>query len=161
MAHQDLATYLNDHLAGSVVALELLEHLEAVHSREPLRDFFRQLRADIAADRDELVALMKALNIDQSRTRKASAWLAEKFTELKLRVDDPKAGALLLFESLEALSLGIEGKRSLWITLAATSETTPSLKLADYARLQQRAQEQRDRVEELRIKTALVALADD
>ena len=161
MAHQDLATYLNDHLAGSVVALELLEHLEAVHSREPLRDFFRQLRADIAADRDELVALMKALNIDQSRTRKASAWLAEKFTELKLRVDDPKAGALLLFESLEALSLGIEGKRSLWITLAATSESTPSLKIADYGRLQQRAQEQRDRVEELRIKTALVALADD
>lgn len=49
---------------------------------------------------------MKALNIDQSRMRKASAWLAEKFTELKLRFDDPKAGALLLFESLEALSLG-------------------------------------------------------
>jgi len=47
---------------------------------------------DIAADRDELEALMKALNIDQSRTRKASAWLAEKFTELKLRFDDSKAG---------------------------------------------------------------------
>jgi len=47
---------------------------------------------------------MKALNIDQSRTRKASAWLAEKFTELKLRFDDPKAGALLLFESQSSLS---------------------------------------------------------
>ena len=160
MAHEPLATYLNDHLAGSVVALELLEHLEATHSEDTLRDFFRKLRADIAADRDELEALMKALNIDQSRTRKASAWLTEKLTELKLRFDDPKAGALLLFESLEALSLGIEGKRSLLITLAATSETTPSLKFADYDRLQQRAQEQRDRVEDLRIKTALKALTD-
>jgi len=161
MAHEHLATYLNDHLAGSVVALELLEHLEAVHSEDRLRDFFRELRADIAADRDELEALMKALNIDQSRTRKASAWLTEKVTELKLRFDDPKAGALLLFESLEAVSLGIEGKRSLWIALAATSETTPSLRIADYDRLQQRAQEQRDRIEALRVETALMALTAD
>jgi hypothetical protein len=161
MAHEHLATYLNDHLAGSVVALELLDHLEATHSEDPLRAFFRELRADIAADRDELEALMKALNIDQSRTRKASAWLTGKITELKLRFDDPKADALLLFESLEALLLGIEGKRSLWLTLAATSETEPSLQIADYERLQQRAQEQRDRVEKLRIKTALTALADD
>ena len=92
---------------------------------------------------------------------KHQAWLAEKFTQLKLRFDDPKAGALLLFESLEALSLGIEGKRSLWITLAATSETEPLLGIADYDRLQQRAQQQRDRVEELRIKTALTALTAD
>ena len=160
MAHEHLAAYLNDHLAGSVVALELLEHLEAAHSEDSLSNFFRALRADIASDRDELEQLMKELNIEQSRTRKALAWLTEKFTELKLRFDDPKAGALLLFESLEALSLGIEGKRSLWITLAATSETTPSLRIADYDRLQQRAQEQRDRVEELRIKTALKALTD-
>lgn len=160
MAHEHLATYLNDHLAGSVLALELLEHLEGVHSDDPLRDFFSKLRADIAADRDELEVLMKALNIDQSRTRKASAWLAEKFTELKLRFDDPQAGALLLFESLEALSLGIEGKRSLWTVLAATAETMPSLGIANYDRLQQRAREQRDRVEELRLKTALTALTD-
>jgi hypothetical protein len=46
---------------------------------------------------------MKRLNIDQSRTRKASAWLGEKMTELKLRFGDPKDGTLRLFESLEAL----------------------------------------------------------
>jgi len=160
MAQDHLATYLNDHLAGSVAAIELLEHLESTHSEDPLHDFFRELRADIIADQGELEALMQALNIDQSRTRKASAWLTGKITELKLRFDDPQAGALLLFESLEALSLGIEGKRSLWIALAATSKTTPSLRVADYDRLQQSAQEQRDRVEELRIKTALTALTD-
>jgi hypothetical protein len=142
MAQEHLATYLNDHLAGSVVALELLEHLEATHSEDTLRDFFKNIQehsrtfhADIAADRDELEALMKALNIDQSRTRKASAWLAEKFTELKLRFDDPKAGAFLLYESLEALSLGIEGKRFSWIALAATAQTMPSLRIGDYDRL--------------------------
>jgi hypothetical protein len=161
MADEHLATYLNDHLAGSVVALELLEHLEATHTDSGLRDFFVQLYADIAADRDELEGLMKSLLITQSRTRRASAWLAEKMTELKLLVDDPQGGALRLFESFEALSLGIEGKRSLWIALAAVAEKSPALRIIDYGRLTQRATEQRARVEKLRIDTAIKALTED
>jgi hypothetical protein len=161
MAEEHLATYLNDHLAGSVVALELLEHLEATHTAPWLRDFFRQLHSDIAADRNELEGLMKSLLISQSRTRKASAWLAEKMTELKLRLDDPQGGSLSLFESLEALSLGIEGKRSLWIALTVVAEKSPALRIIDYERLTQRATEQRARVEKLRIDTASKALAYD
>jgi hypothetical protein len=158
MAGDDIATYLNDHLAGSVVALELLEHLVSTHANSDLEQFFVQLRTDIAEDRHELETLMARLGITESRTRKASAWLTEKVTELKLRLDDPEGGALRLFESLEALSLGIEGKRSLWIALAAAAEDLPSLKILDYQRLVRRAQEQRERVEELRIDTARKAL---
>jgi hypothetical protein len=161
MAHEHIATYLNDHLAGSVVAIELLEHLESTHSESELGAFFKQLRADIAADRDVLDHLMKRLEIGESRIRKASAWLAEKMTELKLRFDDPKDGPLRLFESLEALSLGIEGKRSLWIALKAAAEKSPSLRILDYERLMQRAQEQRNRVETQRIDTAKKALTYD
>jgi len=40
MANEHLATYLNDHLAGSVVALELLDQLEATHYDGALGDFF-------------------------------------------------------------------------------------------------------------------------
>lgn len=158
MADDHMATYLNDHLAGSVMALELLDHLEATHSESELSTFFKQLRADVTADRDELQRLMDHLDIGESRTRKASAWLAEKTTELKLRFDDPEDGSLRLFESLEALSLGIEGKRSLWIALTAAAEKSPSLRILDYGRLTQRAQNQRDRVETLRIETAKQAL---
>jgi hypothetical protein len=158
MADEHLTKYLNDHLAGSVVALELLDHLSATHSKTELGTFFRQLRFDIAADRDALQELMERLDIGESRTRKASAWLTEKMTELKLAFDDPKDGSLRLFESLEALSLGIEGKRSLWIALIAAAEKSPSLRLVDYESLKQRAQEQRDRVEKLRIETAQQAL---
>ena len=154
MAHEHLTTYLNDHLAGSVVALELLDHLQATHAGSELGTFFKQLSSDIAADRDELQGLMERLEISESRTRKASAWFTEKVTELKLRLDDPKDGSLRLFESLEALSLGIEGKRSLWIALIAAAEQSPSLRILDYERLEERAQEQRDRVENLRIATA-------
>ena len=159
MANQHLATYLNDHLAGSVVALELLEHLEGAHADTPLADFFSNLRSEIAADREELESLMGRLHISQSRTRKASAWVTEKFTEIKLRLDDPGDGDLRLFESLEALSLGIEGKRSLWLALSTVAEVTPALRLVDYERLKQRAEEQRSRVEVVRLDTARTALA--
>ena len=161
MADHDIFTYLNDHLAGSVVALELLEHLKAAYENTDLEQFFAQLKADIAADRRELEAFMAQLGITESGARKASAWLTEKITELKLRIDDPKDGPLRLFESLEALSLGIEGKRSLWIALAAAAENSPRLKTMDYQRLVRRAQEQRDRVEELRIDTARKTLTPE
>ena len=68
--------------------------------------------------------------------------------------------ALYFSMNRSKLSLGIEGKRSSWIALAATAQTTPSLRIGDYDRLQQRAQEQRNRVEALRVETAPTALTD-
>jgi hypothetical protein len=157
--NEHLATYLNDHLAGSVVAIELMEHLEATFAGTPVAAFVANLRADVEADRRELEALMVQLQIAESRTRKASAWLTEKFTELKLRLDDPAGGELRLFESYEALSLGIEGKRSLWLALSAAAADTPALQIVDYGRLIQRAEEQRSRVEARRLEAANTALS--
>jgi len=158
LADDYIATYLNDHLAGSVVAVELMENLETVYAGLPIADFIAKLRADIEVDIRELEDLMGHLQISESRTRKASAWLTEKFTQLKLRLDDPAHGDLRLFESLEALSLGIEGKRSLWLALSAAAELSPQLRIANYQRLQQRAEEQRARVEGQRLELARKAL---
>ena len=158
MADEHLATYLNDHLAGAVAALELLEQLEAAQEGTPLEGFLIALQADIAADLEELAALMKRLGVAESRTRKASAWFAGKMTELKLRLDDRSGGDLHLFESLEALSLGIEGKHSLWRALISAAEAAPALRVADFERLAERAIEQRSRVETARLEAAKKAL---
>jgi hypothetical protein len=158
MADEHIATYLSDHLAGAVAALELLEHLEAAHSDTPLGVFVAEIRADVEADRRELEALMDRLHVTESRTRQATAWLAGKMTELKLRVDDPAGGALRLLEALEALSIGIEGKRAMWLALTAAAEDAPKLQLVDYGRLTQRAEDQRRRVEEVRLVAAKKAL---
>ena len=157
MADEQIATYLNDHLAGSVVAIELMEHLEAAHAGTPLERFFAELRADVMADRKELEALMSRLGIQESGARKATAWLTEKITEIKLRLDDPAGGALRLLEALEALSLGIEGKRGMCLALAAAAEVAPGLKAIDYERMKRRAEEQRQRVEEVRLHAAKAA----
>ena len=46
-----LATYLHDHLAGSVHAVSLLEFIRDQHEREPLGRFASGLLAEIEADR--------------------------------------------------------------------------------------------------------------
>lgn len=158
MNHPHLVTYLNDHLAGSVVALELLDGLEREHAGTPIARFVAGLRGEIEQDRGELGTLMTRLNITESLPRKAVAWLTEKATALKLRLDDPHEGPLRLLESFEGLSLGIEGKRLLWRSLQAASAGTPDLQGPDYDRLAGRAEEQRRGLEPLRIEAARAAL---
>jgi hypothetical protein len=157
MVNEHLAVYLNDHLAGSVAALELIEYLRAARAGTALEAFFAELHTDVMADRQELEALMARLHIAESRRRKATAWLAEKATQLKLQLDDPAGGTLRLLEGLEALAVGIEGKRGLWQALAAVAEDEPELQGNDYPRLIQRAEEQHRRVEVARLQAAKAA----
>ncbi len=159
MAELRLATYLNDHLAGSEVVLELLEHLERSLPDTPAARFAAGLRVDIEADRRELEALMGRLQIAASRTRTAAAWLAAKGTELKLRLDDSAGGALRRLEVFDAVSVGIEGKRLLWRALAAAAEGRPDLRGIDYVRLERAAEDQRRRVERARLEAATAAFA--
>lgn len=158
MADDTVATYLNDHLAGSVAAIDLLAHLQDVHGGHGPDRFLAALRTDIEADRQELERLMDRLGVAESRTRKAGAWLSEKVSHLQLRLDDPAAGSLHLLEAFDALATGIEGKRSLWRALAAAAEEAPSLQGPDYARLEQRAEDQRVRLETVRLEAARAAL---
>lgn len=158
MADEHIATYLNDHLAGATAAVELLEHLETAHAESGVGQAAAGLRAEIEADRQELRAVMDRLEIGESRARKASGWLGSKVTELKLRLDDRSGGDLHLFESLEVLSLGIEGKHGLWRALMAAAQDTPGLRVADYESLARRAVEQRSQVEAMRLEAARKAL---
>jgi hypothetical protein len=159
MNKENLATYLNDHLAGSVMALDLMQHLASEHAGTPLEGLLSGLHADVEAERRELQRLMDRLDISESSTRKVTAWVAEKASQLKLLVDDRAGGTLRLFESLEALSLGLEGKRSLWRALAAVSEQLPELRGLEYADLVRRSEEQRGRIEELRLAAAKAAFS--
>jgi len=157
MPRKHLASYLNDHLAGAATALELLKGLEKSHSGTDMGLFAAELRAEVSADREVLEALMERLGIARSAPRQMGGWLAEKAASLKLHLDDPADGTFRLLETLEALSLGIEGKHSLWCALEAAVATDAEL-VEDYSRLRQRAEEQRKRTELLRLSAARQAL---
>jgi hypothetical protein len=149
--NQHRRVYLNDHLAGSNSALELLDTL----GDEPgLGDWAAHLRDEVSADRRELEKLMDALHIPRGAMRQAAGWLGGRLAELKTRLDDRKGGALHRLELLEALGLGIDGKKALWTALESVSEKQPELRGPDYRHLVQRAVEQRQEVEIRRLAAA-------
>jgi hypothetical protein len=62
------------------------------------------------------------------------------------------------FEALELLTLGIQGKRVLWKALAVVAPYYASWVIYDFKALEQRAIEQRDRVETKRLQLAQLVL---
>jgi hypothetical protein len=150
-----LTSYLNDHLAGSVGALELLDRLISSYKEKPLEKFFQVLRSEIEDDQDQLKELIQKLGGHESTVRKAEAWLVEKLSRPKIDLEDgPETASTGLFLALEALVLGITGKRSLWRALQAASRSIPELARLDYAGLEKRAIEQCERVEARRLEIA-------
>ena len=156
----ELTNYLNDHLAGSVGALELLDRLVDMYREKPLENFFRNLRDDIHQDQEQLKELMQKLGAEESAVRKAGAWVVEKLSRAKIGVSDGAEGEIGLLLALEALVLGITGKRSLWRALHSASRTVPQLARLDYAGLEKRAIEQCERVEAKRLETARTAFQE-
>jgi hypothetical protein len=154
MSKEELSTYLKNHLAGSVGALELLDHLIETYKGKPFEEFFQNLRDEIDADLEALQDLIEKLGEKESAVRKAGVWVAEKLSRAKIRLSDSEKNQLGLFHALEGLVLGITGKRALWAALAVAAGAVPQLCELDYARLQKRAAEQCDRVEAKRLAVA-------
>jgi hypothetical protein len=152
-----LATYLEDHLAGAVFAIDLLEALRDEHAHDPLGQFAAEMLVEIEADRALLQGLAERAGGGSSTLKEVGAWLSEKMTRLKLR--RRTAGPLGTFESLEALALGILGKLALWRALATNSPYESRLHGIDFDYLSLRAQTQHARVEEWRLTTARTALS--
>ena len=70
-----LHTYLNDHLAGSVAAIELLDEVIEHHSEDRFGKIFRDWRGDIQADQETLRNLIQRLGAQESAIRKpARGW---------------------------------------------------------------------------------------
>lgn len=154
-----LSTYLHDHLAGSVAALDLLGSLEAGHAGGELGAFFATLTAEVRDDQKELKALIGRLGFTRSPVRQAVGWAAAKAARLKLAISDPAGGPLRRLEAVEALAVGIHGKGCLWRALDAAAASNPALSRLDYEQLEGRAAEQRERVERVRLEAARAALA--
>src|SRR4051794_6172184 len=151
---QHIATYLEDHLSGAVGGITMLEVLRDEHLNHPLGGFATELLAEIEADKITLQKLMEQLGLTSSTPKEAAAWIAAKVSRVKLGYS--VAGEFGVFEALEALSLGILGKRALWRALEVSSPS--GLHDFDFKQLVARAETQHAQVEEYRLKYAMSAL---
>jgi hypothetical protein len=160
MQTKHLATYLNDHLAGAVTAVQLLDHIGHSHADHRAAPLLARVRRDIEADRETLQSIMQRLGVSESPVRKVTGWLSERAATLKLKIDDPVDGVLRIYESIELLCIGIEGKRMLWGSLQTIAPHVDELKSVEFETLIARATEQRDALEPERLNAAVPAFTD-
>jgi hypothetical protein len=159
-ATSPLAIYLNDHLAGSSLAIDLVGRLADHYADRPLGAFFRTLLIDIEADQRVLEGVMARCGVAQSPVKSPMARLLERATRLKFELVRGSRDGLSLFERLEVLALGILGKQSLWRALQVIAPGHPRLVDLDLVTLEARAAEQFARVEQRRLEAAALVTDD-
>jgi hypothetical protein len=157
MSNAALETYLNDHLAGSVSAIQMLERAVEDHQATALGTRLGELLGAIREDQEELRGLIRRMGFSESPVKKAGAWLAEKAGRIKLGATTDADG-LGRLEMLEALTMGLHGKMQLWRALRAAAPRHPPLQDLDLTRLERRAREQHDLADAWRIEAAETAL---
>jgi hypothetical protein len=153
-----LAIYLNDHLGGSTVGVELSRRARGSNEGTPLGEFLATLTVEIEEDRETLEEVMEAVGAGRDRLKVYGAWAGEKLGRLKLNGSLLSYSPLSRVVELEGLRLGVEGKACLWRMLRQLAH--PRLAGFDFDALIARAERQRDELEQHRLEAGRLALAE-
>jgi hypothetical protein len=152
----NLATYVRDHLGGAKIAIQILEAMRDQHDDQKFRVFAEGLLEEVEADDHTLRLIAEKIGSGPSVAKQAGGWLLEKLARLKLGHTD--STNFEMFESLELLALGIQGKSCLWKALQAASRFDSRLHGYGFDEFISRAQRQYDKVESERLRLAQMVL---
>lgn len=152
-----LAIYLNDHLAGSIVGVQLARRARAGNEGTELGRALAEVGAEIEADQATLRRLMEHLGVAESKVKRAGAWLAERLGRLKLNGQLRGYSPLSRVVELEGLCGGIAGKGQLWEAMERTFGAT--LSDFDFGALAERAGSQLARLRAHRLDAVDEAFA--
>src|SRR3954467_949878 len=151
----NLATYLNDHLAGATTGRELAKRALSNNRGTEFEATLEWLVEQIVEDREALLGIMRAVGAPEDHLKKLAAFAVERVGRLKPNNSLLSYSPLSRVVELEGLVLGVTGKLAGWRSLQQVDE--PRLADFDLEGLAQRAIEQRDRVEEQRREAARIA----
>lgn len=160
MADRAMDVYLNDHLAGAMLGSNLAEQIQQRHGGSPLGELMGSLAPEIEEDRQTLLDLMKRMGTSQNPIKQAAGWVAEKASQMKFSGAGSGEPDQSAFMALEALTLGVEGKASMWRVLREVQSQYPPLAATNLDELIDRAARQRDALERERLATGALALAN-
>jgi hypothetical protein len=149
MPSRYLPIYLNDHLAGATLGVELARR--ALHA-DPDDELLQWLAPQLEEDRALLLRLMRRRGIEPSLAKSGLAWLAEKAGRLKANGHVVTRSPLSRLVELEGLAVGIEAKLGLWLALQETEADD------ELPTLVARARAPRGRLEPARLAAARGAL---
>jgi hypothetical protein len=154
-----LGIYLNDHLAGAVVGLELAKRAETSNRGNDFGRFLGRLVEEIEEDRRTLERVTDRLGVRRSRVKPALALVLERLGRLKLNGRVTAYSPLSRVVELEGLMLGVTGKLGLWRALERLGD--PRLTEFDLHALAERAKRQQSELEAHRLRAAEIALPRD
>jgi hypothetical protein len=160
MANRAIDVYLNDHLAGAMLGSDLADQIRERHEGSPLGELMSSIAPEIEEDRQQLVDLMERLDISRNPVKQATGWLAEKTSRVKFSGIGSGESDQSAFMALETLTLGVEGKASLWKALKQVQSQYPALASTDLDELIARAARQHDALEHARLEAGALALAN-
>jgi hypothetical protein len=154
-----LRIYLQDHLAGSTGGVELARRARGANEGTPYGEPLAKLADDIEADRRALESVMDDLGFGADRAKNLVFWMGEKAGRLKLNGQLTGYSPLSRMIELEGLITGVNGKRSLWLTLREVAEANPDLDSERLSRLVERAEQQLETLHDLRSRAGREAFA--
>lgn len=152
-ADRFLAIYLNDHLAGATLGVELARRLRSSNQGDPeVGQPLAGICAEIEADYETLGQLMERLGVSRDPVKPVLAKMAERLGRLKLNGQILGYSPLSRVLELEFLSGLVGGKMQLWNALEQSFGD--SLDGFDFHALAARADSQGQRLEDLHLAAA-------
>ncbi|HVW41944.1 MAG TPA: hypothetical protein VHC18_11420 [Amycolatopsis sp.] len=154
MSRTLLGIYLNDHLTGATVGVELAKRLARTEGEWAGNGRLERLAEEIEQDRAALLEMMAAIGEPVRRIEAAMGWVAEKAGRLKPNGRVVARSPLSRVVEFEAMRLGVEGKIAGWRTLRARAEVDSRLDADRLDELIAAGRSQATRLERLRTRAA-------
>src|SRR5690348_13799876 len=153
----NLATYLNDHLAGATTGRELAKRALSNNRGTQFEPTLQWVVEQLLEDRGTLLDIMRAVDAPEDHLKKLAAFALERAGRLKLNNSLFSYSPLSRLVEFEGLLVGVTGKLAGWHSLQQLDDQR--LASFDLEELVRRGNEQRDRIEEQRREAARIALA--
>ena len=144
---QALIAYLRDHLSGADMALRVVHRLGSTHQRNEVGTLFRRLSKELEEDRSVVRTLLMQLGASRRSIKRAAGFASG--TVLSVTAGG-EPGDLSLLRTLEALAVGVQGKRCLWRALQNLHNVPSIVDSMNFVELEAKAVRQWDALEERR-----------
>jgi hypothetical protein len=149
---QALIAYLRDHLSGSDMAIRVVRRLGSTHEGTEDGTLFRRLSKELEEDRSVVRALLTRLGASGRSMKRAAGYASGALLSVTA---GGAPGDLSLLRTLEALAIGVQGKRCLWRALQHLDTIPSTVHGVNFVDLEAKAVRQWEAIEERR--RALVA----
>lgn len=146
-----LGIYLNDQLAMGLAWRELARRAARNNRGTGFEVPLREVASAIAEDVETFRGVMRAVPVRANPVKTGFAFAAERLGRFKPNGRLASYSPLSRFWELEALAMGIEGKKILWTTLRDQAKLGKRLADVDFDALLARADRQRSVLEPARV----------